>query len=216
MVNLLLLALSTLFLPAVEMDANEKYYDLSAAEFFALTEVQQIIDPENLDKALLEAAVFFASCEARTGKRKSTFSFSSILQQSSRFHSDYLLELGTLNHLNTKDKKYKTPMMRIDAFGGNFNASAENLARISLLNFEKDAAYIIGENGKILDKNGKIIPTHTYSSLARKVVDGWMHSKGHRQNLMGDYNYLGCGVSSIIKITDGVPEIYFTQNFGKQ
>ena len=216
MVNLLLLALSTLFLPIVEMDANEKYYDLSATEFFALTEVQQTIDPENLDKALLEAAVFFASCEARTGKRKSTFSFSSILQQSSRFHSDYLLELGTLNHLNTKDKKYKTPMMRIDAFGGKFDATAENLARIALLDFYDNASYIIGKNGQILDKTGKSIPLHTYASLARKVVDEWMHSKGHRQNLMGDYNYLACGVSSIIKITDGVPEIYFTQNFGKQ
>lgn len=216
MVNLLLLALTKMLLPQAETTANEKYYYLQTNEFFALAEVQRAINTDNVDNELLEAAVFHASCETRAEKRKAIFSYSSILQASSEFHSNYLLGLGTLNHLNNQDTKYKTPMMRIDAFGGNFSASAENLARISLLNFEKDAAYIIGENGNFLDKNGKIIPTHTYSSLARKVVDGWMHSKGHRQNLMGDYNYLGCGVSSIVYITDGIPEIYFTQNFGKQ
>ncbi|WP_417612055.1 CAP domain-containing protein [Owenweeksia hongkongensis] len=216
MVNILLLAFSTLFLPQVETPANEKYYDLTTEEFFALAEAQQTINPENLDKELLEAAVFFASNEARADKRKSIFSHSPILQQSSRFHSVYLLNLGTLNHLNNKDKKYKTPMMRIDAFGGNFNASAENLARLAVIDFGKDQSYLIDKRGVFLDKNNKPIPMHTYASLARKVVDGWMHSKGHRQNLMGDYNFLGCGVSSIVKITDGVPEIYFTQNFGKK
>src|SRR5690606_36311561 len=154
--------------------------------------------------------------EVRADKRKPTLTYSPGLQKSSRFHSDYLLELGTLNHLNNEEKKYKTPMARIDAFGGNFNASAENLARISVLNFDQEAAYHIDKDGRFLDKNGKPIPTHTYASLVRKVVDGWMHSKGHRKNLMDDYNYLGCGVSSIVRITDGVPEIYFTQNFGKQ
>lgn len=216
MVNILLLAFSTLFLQKTETSANEKYYDLSTIEFFALAQAQQTIDSENLDKELLEAAVFFASNEARSDKRKSIFSHSPILQQSSRFHSYYLLELGTLNHLNKKDRKYKTPMMRIDEFGGKFNASAENLARLAVLNFGKDQAYSISKDGTFLDKKNNPIPTHTYASLARKVVDGWMHSKGHRQNLMGDYNFLGCGVSSIVKITDGVPEIYFTQNFGKQ
>ncbi len=43
---------------------------------------------------------------------------------------------------------------------------------------------------------------------AEEVVDGWLHSPGHRQNIEGDYNLTGIGVA---QNKDGV--IYFTQIF---
>lgn len=193
----------------------DHYYTLSSKEFFALPEANQIINPEEFDKDLLEAAVFFASNEVRIDKRKTAYSYSPILIKSSRLQSDYLLELGTLDHLN-KDKNLRTPMMRIDHFGGDFMATAENLARLSIFQLPDDGRYYKSEAGEFLDQHGKPIIFHTYASMARKVVDGWMHSKGHRKNLMDDYNYLGCGVSSVVKSKNGVPEIYFTQNFGKK
>ena len=43
---------------------------------------------------------------------------------------------------------------------------------------------------------------------AEKVVDGWLHSPGHKKNIEGDYNFTGIGVS---KDKDG--RIYYTQIF---
>lgn len=43
---------------------------------------------------------------------------------------------------------------------------------------------------------------------AEQVVDGWLHSSGHRKNIEGDYNLTGIGVAQ-----NGQGIIYFTQIF---
>jgi uncharacterized protein YkwD len=45
---------------------------------------------------------------------------------------------------------------------------------------------------------------------AREVVDGWLHSPGHRRNIMGDFQLTGIGVAVA---ANGM--IYFTQIFVK-
>ena len=46
---------------------------------------------------------------------------------------------------------------------------------------------------------------------AEEVVDGWLHSPGHKKNIEGDYNFTGIGT---VQREDGV--IYFTQIFIKK
>ena len=46
---------------------------------------------------------------------------------------------------------------------------------------------------------------------AAQVVDGWLHSPGHKKNIEGDYNFTGIGA---VQREDGV--IYFTQIFIKK
>ena len=43
---------------------------------------------------------------------------------------------------------------------------------------------------------------------AKEVVDGWLHSPGHKKNIEGDYNLTGIGVA---KDKDGM--VYYTQIF---
>jgi uncharacterized protein YkwD len=43
---------------------------------------------------------------------------------------------------------------------------------------------------------------------AREVVDGWLHSPGHRRNIEGDFHLTGIGIA---RRSDGM--IYFTQIF---
>lgn len=45
---------------------------------------------------------------------------------------------------------------------------------------------------------------------AREVVDGWLHSPGHRHNIEGDFQLTGIGLASA---PNGM--IYFTQIFIK-
>lgn len=191
----------------------ENYYLLSTSEFFQLGEVNQEIDPENLNTSLLEAAVFHASNEVRANKKKAQYTHSPILQKSARFHSEYLYSIDKLDHLNRKEKKYRTPSDRIKSFGGSFYSTAENLAQESIYQLKNGEAFYI-ENGQFYDGKGNPLKLHTYASLARKVLDDWMHSKGHRQNLMDDYAQLGCGVSAIANPRNNTPYIYITQNFG--
>ena len=42
----------------------------------------------------------------------------------------------------------------------------------------------------------------------KEVVDGWMRSAGHRQNILGNYRYIGIGVARNAK---GI--LYYTQVF---
>ncbi len=192
----------------------EDYYQYSTTEFFDLSPVNQRIDVKSFDRELLEAAVFHASNEVRTKRRKSVYKFSPVLQKAARFHADYISEHKRVIHKNTRDKKYETPYKRIVAFGGDdFNGVAENLAMITPLKLEKDNMYFI-KNGKPVDQQGNPFDMMTYGEMARQVVDGWMLSKGHRKNLMADYTYLGCGISDITFNKDGVPQVDFVQNFG--
>ncbi|HWB24410.1 MAG TPA: CAP domain-containing protein [Chitinophagaceae bacterium] len=43
---------------------------------------------------------------------------------------------------------------------------------------------------------------------ARQVVDGWLHSPGHKKNMEGNYSLTGIGIA-----TDAGGVIYFTQIF---
>ena len=67
-----------------------------------------------------------------------------------------------------------------------------------------------------IDKiKGKLGPLHVAAEnvasgpmSAREVVDGWLHSPGHRRNIMGDFRLTGIGVA---EAANGM--IYFTQIF---
>jgi uncharacterized protein YkwD len=45
---------------------------------------------------------------------------------------------------------------------------------------------------------------------AREVVDGWLHSPGHKKNIEGDFTFTGIGYAR-----DKKGDIYFTQIFSR-
>jgi len=45
---------------------------------------------------------------------------------------------------------------------------------------------------------------------AREVVDGWLHSPGHKRNIEGDFIFTGIGHAR-----DKKGDIYFTQIFSR-
>ena len=88
---------------------------------------------------------------------------------------------------------------RLRRVGINNAYMAENIAYISLL--DRDPArplYTPEQNGGYFSYTykGEPLRNHTYLSLAKAVVEQWMHSPGHRENILnGHYVYLGCGVA---------------------
>lgn len=194
----------------------ENYYTYKTDDFFNLAEVNMAIDLNHLDYELLQAAVFHASNQVRAQKNKPLYSNHVSLTTAARLHSLFLAEHKKFDHINRRDKELRTPMQRITLAGGDFSSTAENLAKVNVYELGKNREYFINAKGNLVKENGTPLPTHTYKSLALHVVDGWMHSKGHRENLMAHFNYLGCGVSDITFTPNKLAEIIITQNFGNQ
>ena len=74
-----------------------------------------------------------------------------------------------------------------------------------------------GFHDRILEIKGKLGVLHVAAEnvasgpmSAREVVDGWLHSPGHRKNIEGDFRLTGVGLATR---SDGM--IYFTQIFVK-
>lgn len=188
----------------------------SAESFFQREDVNQLIDLKDPDLELLYAAVFYASNEARISKQKEALSFDPILRKAALQHSESMERQNFISHENPRDRDLRTPMQRIEKAGGEFTGVAENIARVNVYMLGEKLEYFVDDQGRKIDRSGNPLKPHTYASLARMVVDGWMHSKGHRRNLLGDYDYLGCATSQIIYSSQGIPEILVTQNFGKK
>ena len=57
---------------------------------------------------------------------------------------------------------------------------------------------------------------HSHSSMAQEIVDGWMDSPGHRENILDPgYTRIGVGIAVLNKTKDGWPDetVLATQNF---
>lgn len=195
---------------------NPGYQEHDKTSFFKRDDVNQPIDPKNIDLELLQAAVFYASNEVRAKKRKAEFKFDPKLLDAAKLHCNNMLKYKFFDHIYRKERKLRTPMQRIRSVGGQFNSSAENLARVNILRLGKSGQFYKLEDGTLVDRKQKPLVTYTYAELARDTVDKWMHSKGHRKNLMGNYDFLGVGTSAVSISKQGIPEIYITQNFGSR
>ncbi len=207
------LLISLILAPSYSWDISD-YGQYNSEQFFARSDVNTSIDLNKLNRSLLDAAVFYASNEARNRRKKETLSFNIHLQKAAIQHSDDMEREDFISHQNPREAKSRTPMMRIENAGGDFKATAENIARVNLYQLGPGMEYFVDKNGRKLDSKGHPLKLHTYASLARMVVEGWMNSKGHRENLLGDYDFLGCGVSKLTWSGQQMPEILITQNFG--
>ncbi len=193
------------------------YYDShTPASFFALSEVNAPIEPGQFNRELLNAAVFFATNEFRARKRLPLFKYSPVLEKSAELHSGNMLEHNFFDHIDRKNRALRTPLKRILSCGGkDFVSVSENLVLMNIQVLGPGNSYFRKE-GKLVDDKGKLLRTYTYAQLARKMVDDWAHSKGHRKNLQGNFSYLGCGASAVKTEKDGLKVVYATQNFGSK
>ena len=97
----------------------------------------------------------------------------------------------------------------------------ENILEEIALDYKNNSVYDSKlENGIYVfshHNNGKRIRELTYKEIANKIVDSWMHSPGHKANILSkNYTYLGVGVA--IKKSpygaDDLPTVFATQLFG--
>ena len=103
------------------------------------------------------------------------------LQSAAQRHSNYMAESGRYGHRGRKGSSVGTRTKRA---GYEYSYVGENIYKYPV---ERDR-----------------------KKLAKKLVDGWMKSPGHRLNILdSDYTEIGVGIA------ERKGYVYVTQNFGK-
>ena len=151
-------------------DWDDTFYEKHKPSTFKNLEIaHQLIDTNNIDYELFNAAVFYCTNIQRTKHEKKPFKHSRLLEKAAQDHSKNMVTYNFFSHTSTV--RGKTSMTdRLTAVGlSEYGAWAENIAISN-------------------DTNP------TYWSFALKLVDQWMNSEGHKKNILNsNYNYLGCG-----------------------
>ena len=201
----------------------ENYYsDYNINTFFSLANLQRKIEKPLVDLELLNAAVFwFTNVERRKFNLKQ-FQFHEKLRQAAVLHSEQMKNRNFFSHDNNFEARYRTLTDRIDSlkdssFQG-FMSWGENIADYPVIK-ANETFTIQNRNGitRLFSTNGQELFPYTYYEYARLMVEGWMNSPGHRENILKpDFEYLGCGCANYEKQGSGYLTLYFklTQNFG--
>lgn len=121
------------------------------------------------------------------------------------------MEKGILYYVNQHRKSIGKPALEmLDAASTQAATHSRNMAQkktpFSHDGFEARFAAIKKQTG--VSYNG-VAENVAYGEMtAEEVVDGWLHSPGHKKNIEGDYNLTGIGVSK-----DKNGTVYYTQIF---
>ena len=115
-------------------------------------------------------------------------------------------------HEHPTDPSQQTPEIRARNSGVKNPFIAENLALIQGYPVPNGTPVYVRQGGFSVTPDGPVIGPHTYRSVAKYVVQGWLDSPGHRRNLLsGDALQLGCGAA--LTSQGEMPMFLFVQNF---
>ncbi|OWZ82681.1 stalk domain-containing protein [Natranaerobius trueperi] len=137
----------------------EHYNQYNASNFRNSNLLNESINYENIDYPRLNAAIFYATNEIRKEYNLSTVKHSKNLEIAAWNHSISMAKHDFFSHYNEHEDSRHSPEDRGRLAGIDNPSIAENLAQTTSRN-------------------------DTYLSFADTVIDMWMGSEGHRQNML--------------------------------
>jgi uncharacterized protein YkwD len=172
------------------------YNELTIKNFRSYSAFNQRIDEKNVDYPLLNAAVFYATNEIRIKHGRKFLEYAPELEKAAWLHSKDMVEKNFFSHKNPYDSKKRTPEQRGRLAGIKNPKIAENIASGFGIDYRAGRPVYKRGPGKFsYTPSGRILPNHTYLSLADALVKQWMNSPGHRRNILSrNGQQLGCGV----------------------
>lgn len=168
------------------------YSQYTWQSFEQLPEVKQVVNPDQLDYHLLNAAIFFVTNRQREKSKKPLLAFSPNLRNAAAVHTHQMVSKKFFDHVNAKTPALSTMVKRLAVFGITNVACAENC----------DFTYI------------EVDGNTTYWQLALEIVDDFYKSSGHRKNMLSKtYTHLGCAAQFELKSNGDYHYLKVTQNF---
>jgi uncharacterized protein YkwD len=148
-----------------------------------------------------------------------TLEYAPALERAAFRHSRAMREHGFFSHTSPR-AGHRTPADRVRKAGWESPYVGENIANMIAIAYEPGRGlYTPQQNGGYFSyaHQGAPIPPHTYLSAAEEVMNQWMSSPGHRENILRPaYRHLGVGARHFKDESfHGIDRFYFTQNFGR-
>ncbi len=198
------------------------FYKMSAIDFMKLPEMNKPIDARNPNNSLLDAALFHLTNEERVKFNLPKFVYSYPLHTATINHSEAMINQDFYSHENPYNPENRKMVDRIFLYTREFREMAENIAQHDILGGNEDRyCFEIPKYGQdyvfINCETKKPLPLRTYADLARSVINGWMNSPHHRENILNPrLKALGCSgrISKGIFKTKRSPFARLTQDFG--
>lgn len=194
----ILTLLFSLYLLLSQHAVSQKIYtELDYTNFREHASFNMAIDINKFDSLLLNACIFFATNEIRVKKRLTPLEYNSALEASSMLHAEDMATLNFFSHTNNKNKKHRDPEDRAIAVGISNPHVAENIIEGFVIQYKSGMDVIAEKPGEFVNpKTHDTLNLHSYLSLTDNILNQWMHSEGHRKNILAkDALELGCGVS---------------------
>ena len=122
------------------------------------------------------------------------------LQKTANDYANILRKENFFSHEYRKSDFEKTPLDRVLIRGGKNTTTAENLAKISILELptRKYKLEVINHKKSLYRYQDSVesIPHLSNKSAAAAVVRSWMNSENHKKNLLyPKMTHIGCGVT---------------------
>jgi uncharacterized protein YkwD len=182
---------------AAPRDGESFFTEYDERSFRKLPIANQPIDPERVNRQLLDAAVFHETNRRRAAENLEPLRYDARARKAAAIQSRAMAKAGVVSHENPKpDASSLTDRARLagltrPAF------LAENVASAFGRRYRSgEKFYVREENGRKVysaEPDGPPIPMHTYLSFASALVDSWMSSPGHRKNILAsEARFLGC------------------------
>jgi uncharacterized protein YkwD len=207
-----------LLLPAGLAGATVDLAAVSPAEFAVRPEVLERIDPEHFHAALLNAAIFHETNRIRRAQALPAFTHLAKLDDAADLKAAVGVVQGDLDHLNPLPSTAQ-PADRVAAVGLKYRRVGENLARLTIYAVRPGTTEIgVRQRGletEFFDvETREPVRANTYAGFATAVVEAWMHSPGHRANIVNrDYASLGIATRFCLSPLSRQPQIYAVQVF---
>jgi len=171
-------------------------FALSPEEFEHYEPANHLIEFDRVDQRLLSAAIMHETNRYRVENKLRPLSHMDELDQAALMHANDMSAKSYLAHEEKDNPKLRDPIDRIRSTGLKPMLAAENIATTFGIQYQGGRkAFPLrqwGRDGLSYTEDGPAIPRHTYRSFAAALVEQWMKSPHHRENiLLPDARYLG-------------------------
>jgi uncharacterized protein YkwD len=173
------------------------HQEFDAASFREHEEARQPIDFDDIDHALLSAAVFHETNRRRAEHGRPALGYKEELREAARVQARGMAQRDVVAHRHPAEEK-RTPADRLEHVGLRAAFAAENVGMTFGIRYEEERPFVTREeDGRTVfsyTPGGEPIEPHTYSSFAESLLTGWMASESHRTNVLSpEPEWLGTG-----------------------
>jgi uncharacterized protein YkwD len=188
-------------------------------EFGKVEKLKTPIDFDNIDLALLDAAVFHETNRHRVENDLPPLGFEPVLREAAAVQVRGMIRMQEVSHKHP-DADKKTLSDRFELLEIDTDILAENVAMVFGIRYESGTDFYKRRKagGLVFSEkpDGPPIPPHTYASFSEALLVDWMASPGHRRNILRK-SLRTLGTSSLHdKSALGMDTFYSAQEFAGQ